>query len=71
MMSMVEDVKNLDERANEFAKKALDKLKSGNAKKERMGNEGVKFSVERDRSIVKKHKELIDSDMWQSIVSIN
>ena len=59
----------VEERAEAFAQKAIENLKSGKIKKDMLSNSATPFSAERDAKLVEDHKNLLESDMWKEFIA--
>ncbi|MCL1883219.1 MAG: hypothetical protein FWF81_05630 [Defluviitaleaceae bacterium] len=59
----------VEERAELFAKKAIENLKSGKITRDTRPNSGTPFSIERDTKLVQNHKELLASEVWKEFLT--
>lgn len=59
----------IEERAEAFAQRAMENLKSGKIKKDTLPNSAVPFSIERAVKLVQDHKMLLESDLWEDFLS--
>jgi len=60
---------DIETRAETFANRAMENLKSGKIKRHILPNTSVPFSIERDTELIQDHKNLTESNMWKDFLA--